>query len=76
MRSNKELGREKTSRIPIKIVPIESLKKPAWIKMKLPNTAEYMRVKNLLRSKNCIAFVRRQAALILQNVIVMAQQPL
>ena len=51
MRSNKELGREKTSRIPIKIVPIESLKKPAWIKMKLPNTAEYMRVKNLLREQ-------------------------
>ena len=38
MRSNKELGREKTSRIPIKIVPIESLKKPAWIKMQLPKT--------------------------------------
>ena len=51
MRSNKELGREKTSRIPIKIVPIESLKKPVWIKMKLPNTAEYMRVKNLLREQ-------------------------
>jgi len=51
MRNNKELGREKTSRLPIKIVPIESLKKPAWIKMKLPNTAEYMRVKNLLREQ-------------------------
>ena len=48
MRNNKELGREKTSRIPIKIVPIEPLKKPSWIKMKLPKTAEYMRVKNLL----------------------------
>ena len=51
MRNNKELGREKTSRIPIKIVPIEPLKKPSWIKMKLPKTAEYMRVKNLLNEQ-------------------------
>ena len=48
MRNKKELGRDKTSRIPIKIIPIEPLKKPVWIKMQLPKTAEYMRVKNLL----------------------------
>lgn len=48
MRNRKELGREKTSRIPIKIIPRDALKKPAWIKMQLPNTSEYMRVKNLL----------------------------
>ena len=76
MRSNKELGREKTSRIPIKIVPIESLKKPAWIKMKLPNTAEYMRVKNLLREQELHSVCEEASCPNIQNVIVMAQQPL
>ena len=51
MRNNKELGREKTSRIPIKILPREPLKKPAWIKMQLPKTTAYMRVKNLLNEQ-------------------------
>ncbi len=39
----------KTSRIPIKIVPIEQLKKPDWIRVKLPNSSKFNEVKNLLR---------------------------
>lgn len=39
---------DKTSRIPIKVVRKQSLKKPFWIKMKLPNTKEYNKVKTLL----------------------------
>lgn len=40
----------KTARIPIKIVPItEVLKKPEWIKVKIPSGEKFNEVKNLLR---------------------------
>lgn len=39
----------KTSRIPIKIVPVEAMKKPDWIRVKLPNSSKFNEVKNLLR---------------------------
>jgi lipoyl synthase len=42
----------KTSRIPIKIVPIEQLKKPDWIKVKLSNSEKFNEVKTLLREHN------------------------
>ncbi|MBT6140359.1 MAG: lipoyl synthase, partial [Nitrosomonadales bacterium] len=32
----KQTGKDKTSRIPIKIIPRERLDKPKWIKMQLP----------------------------------------
>ena len=41
---------DKLSRIPIKVVPLaEVLKKPSWIKVKLPTGENFNRVKNLLR---------------------------
>ncbi len=41
---------DKLSRIPIKVVPLaEPLKKPEWIKVKLPSGENFNRVKNLLR---------------------------
>lgn len=41
---------DKLSRIPIKVVPLaEPLKKPEWIKVKLPTGENFNRVKNLLR---------------------------
>lgn len=41
---------EKLARIPIKVVPLtEPLKKPEWIKVKLPSGENFNRVKNLLR---------------------------
>ncbi len=40
----------KTSRIPIKIVPVtETLKKPDWIRVKIPTSEKFKEVKNLLR---------------------------
>ncbi len=40
----------KTSRIPIKIVPLtETLKKPDWIRVKIPTSEKFKEVKNLLR---------------------------
>ena len=43
----------KTSRIPIKIVPInEPLKKPSWIKVKLTTSDKFKQVKQLLRQQN------------------------
>ena len=40
----------KTARIPIKIVPVnEILKKPEWIKVKIPSGERFKEVKNLLR---------------------------
>ncbi len=45
----KQTGKDKTSRIPIKIIPKERLNKPQWIKMRLPQSKEFSRIKNLLR---------------------------
>lgn len=43
-------NQDKLSRIPIKVVPLdEPLKKPSWIKVKLPTGENFNRVKNLLR---------------------------
>ena len=55
MSENKKQGiklrnEDKLSRIPIKVVPLdEPLKKPAWIKVKLPTGENFNRVKDLLR---------------------------
>jgi lipoic acid synthetase len=48
----KHKSEAKTSRIPIKIVPIEPIKKPDWIKVKLSNSPKYQEVKELLRKNN------------------------
>jgi lipoic acid synthetase len=41
---------DKLARIPIKVVPLaEPLKKPEWIKVRLPSGENFNRVKNLLR---------------------------
>jgi hypothetical protein len=36
----KQTGYDKTSRIPIKIVPKPKIEKPSWIKMQLPVAEE------------------------------------
>ncbi|OIQ97697.1 lipoyl synthase [mine drainage metagenome] len=48
----KQKGEAKTSRIPIKIVPAQTLKKPAWIRVKAGSDAtRYNEVKGILRSQ-------------------------
>ena len=49
----KEKGQAKTARIPIKIVPREALKKPAWIRVKAasPNS-RFTEIKQILREQN------------------------
>ena len=48
----KQKGEAKTSRIPIKIVPAQMLKKPAWIRVKAGSDAtRYNEVKGILRSQ-------------------------
>ena len=48
--STKQRGEAKTARIPIKIVPAERLKKPAWIKVRLGDGKRFNEVKQALRS--------------------------
>lgn len=48
----KHKSEAKTSRIPIKIIPVEPIKKPNWIKVKLSNSPKYQEVKELLRKNN------------------------
>ena len=50
-RGVKQVGEEKTARIPIKIVPLEqALKKPDWIRVKAGNSASrFSEVKQILR---------------------------
>ncbi|MDX1693164.1 MAG: lipoyl synthase [Ketobacteraceae bacterium] len=45
-------GAEKVARIPIKVVPTETLpKKPDWIRVRVPASGEVQRVKKLLREQ-------------------------
>lgn len=48
----KELDAEKTARIPIKIVPQPMLRKPEWIRMKVPDSARFQEIKRVLRENN------------------------
>ena len=49
----KEKGQAKTSRIPIKIVPKEALKKPAWIRVKAASrNSRFTEIKQILREQN------------------------
>ena len=42
-------ARDKTARIPIKVIQKEPIKKPNWIKMQLPNSDQFHKVKSLLK---------------------------
>ncbi len=49
---NRQKGAAKTARIPIKIVPqpdVEKLRKPEWIRMKVPDSARFQEIKQILR---------------------------
>jgi len=56
-----KIGQQKTARIPIKIVRAPRLEKPSWIKMQLPNSNEFQRVKSLLK-KNQLNTVCEEAS--------------
>ncbi|OUR64553.1 lipoyl synthase [Methylophaga sp. 42_25_T18] len=45
-------GESKVSRIPIKIVPSDPKRKPAWIRAKAPSNPEVIRLKKLLREND------------------------
>ena len=50
--SEKQKGAAKTARIPIKIVPVERLKKPSWIRVKAGSDASrFNEVKSILREQ-------------------------
>ncbi|KYC28986.1 lipoate synthase [Sterolibacterium denitrificans] len=52
MTREKQKGAEKTARIPIKIVPVEPLRKPSWIRVKAGTDASrYNEVKGVLRER-------------------------
>jgi len=48
----KQRGAEKTARIPIKIVPQPAMRKPEWIRMKVPDSARYQEIKQILRDNH------------------------
>ena len=45
----RQTGSDKTARNPVKIIPIEPLKKPAWIRVKSPSSRTFYEVKKILR---------------------------
>lgn len=45
----RQTGSDKTARNPIKIIPIEPLKKPHWIRVKSPSSRTFYDVKRILR---------------------------
>lgn len=46
---DKQTGAAKTARIPIKIVPQPAMRKPDWIRMKVPDSARFQEIKRVLR---------------------------
>ena len=68
----KETDFEKTSKIPIKIIEAPIKAKPHWIKMQLPQSQRFNEIKSILRKNIFIAYVKKQAALILVNALVRA----
>jgi len=49
---HKQTGAAKTARIPIKIVPQLSLRKPEWIRMKVPDSTRFQEIKQILRENH------------------------
>jgi len=49
---HKQTGAAKTSRIPIKIVPQPAMRKPEWIRMKVPDSARFQEIKQILRDNH------------------------
>lgn len=49
---HKQTGAEKTARIPIKIVPQPAMRKPDWIRMKVPDSPRFQEIKQILRENN------------------------
>ena len=47
----KQKGQAKTARIPIKIVPVERLKKPDWIRVRLSQGPRFQDIKRILREQ-------------------------
>ena len=47
--TSRQTGSAKTARNPIKIIPIEPLKKPDWIRVKFPSSRTFYDVKQILR---------------------------
>jgi lipoic acid synthetase len=48
----KHKGGDKTSRIPIKVVAAERLKKPEWIRVRAPSSPRFYEIKKILREHN------------------------
>jgi lipoic acid synthetase len=49
-RGVKQRGADKTNAIPIKIVPQPALRKPAWLRARLPNSPRFNEIKQTLRA--------------------------
>jgi len=48
----KESSAQKMARIPIKIIPVPAMRKPEWIRMKVPDSARFQEIKQVLRDNN------------------------
>ena len=48
----KHKGGAKTSRIPIKVVAAETLRKPEWIRVRAPSSPRFYEIKRILRERN------------------------
>ena len=52
--SSKQRGADKLARIPVKIVPSEPLRKPDWIRVRIPASPAVSDLKKLLRENNLV----------------------
>ncbi len=51
VRGVKEKGAAKTARIPIKVVAVEPLRKPAWIRVRAASSPRFFEIKEILREQ-------------------------
>jgi len=68
----KETSAEKMARIPIKIIPQPTIRKPEWIRMKMPNSKRYQDIKQAYAITIYIRFVKRPVARILASALAEA----
>ncbi len=74
--SAKQKAQAKTARIPIKVVPAETLKKPDWIRVKAgsPSTRFY-EIKQILREQKLHTVCEEASARISGNASARARPP-
>ena len=73
--TSRQTGSAKTARNPVKIIPIEPLKKPDWIRVKFPSSRTFYDVKRICASTRYIRFAKKRRVPTSGNVSAKGLRP-